>query len=39
MKDGTHGKAAADIDDIDDIDMQDVGGNHQDEEAVSIGYI
>ena len=33
-KDGTVQKAA-DLDDIDDIDMQDVGGDKQDEEAVS----
>ena len=35
VKDSTTGKASADIDDIDDIDMQDVGGNTHDQEAVS----
>lgn len=28
IKDPTAGRVAADIDDIDDIDMEDVGGNH-----------
>lgn len=36
IKDPTAGKASADIDDVDDIDMQDVAGNHHDEEAVCI---